>query len=189
MKSVAIVHGWAEGPWQSKRLRKHLSQKGFQYTKQGNSADVVITHSFGCYLVPKKSKASLIVLINPAYWPGRTLATSAIKKQKEDLMNTHRHSGLMWWASKLLHNGWYILSKPRLSYYLFSHHKPQNIPRPQKARKVVIVRNSNDTFCPPNILDLLKEEDGYKLVKFNGGHDDCWMNPEPYIDLLLKELR
>ena len=188
MKTIAIIYGWAEGSWQSKRLRKNLLRNGFQIAKNAASADIVITHSFGCYLAPEKLNAKLVVLINPAYWPRRSLATSTIKKQKEDLLNTHRHSGLIWWASKLLYNGWYILSRPLVSYYVATRHDVKNIPRPKLGRRVLIIRNLMDTFCPPNIKELLKDTGDYTLVKLPGGHDDCWMSPGPYVDLLLKEL-
>jgi hypothetical protein len=44
------------------------------------------------------------------------------------------------------------------------------------------VRPSDDIFMPSDIAALLARR-GYDFAELAGSHDDCWVEPWPYIDL------
>ncbi len=188
-KSVAIVYGWSEGPWQSKRFRKQLSNSGFVITKDPTAADIVVAHSLGCYLVPHHIKARLIVLIGPGFWPDKSLFRAVTENMKVGMSQHHREGEIKWWLNKLAHNFWYVLTRPTITFLLIKRNaKHDFLPHNIGQRKILLVRNEKDTFLHPNIQELLPKTRPYRLIKMPGGHEDCWVNPERYIDLLLKEL-
>lgn len=182
MQTVAIIHGWAEGKGQSRQFVHELAENGFKVINDVNGADIIFAHSSGCYLVPKHNKAKLILLVGLPYWPNRSLATGVIYKLFNEVRYHRRSKGLGWWLNKMLHNGWYILTKPQASYYLLTKHGLDNLPDNTK-RKVLLVRPSDDTLMHPEIKRLLNQ--GYDCVEIAGAHDNCWMQPKPYIDLML----
>ncbi|MBI4034630.1 hypothetical protein HY380_01895 [Candidatus Saccharibacteria bacterium] len=185
MKTVAIIHGWAEGPWQSRKFRQELKQQGFEPEKDASKAEIIIGHSLGCYLVPA-NQAKLIVLIGLPYWPGLNVPASLARKLWLELTHHRRSATIGWWLNKLAHNIWYIVSKPLMTYYIFSMRKLKNLPS-GKNQKVLLIRPRNDTFCHPNIKDRLSGRE-YYFVELPGAHDDCWFKPEPCIELIQKHL-
>ena len=187
MKSVAIIYGWAEGSWQGKKFVKELHRNGFTIAENAKNADIIFAHSAGCYLVPKDTKAKLVVLAGLPYWPGRNLVSGLIRKLINEVRYHRRNKGLGWWLNKIAHSGWYIISRPQKTYYLVTRHKIANLHDRINA-KVLLVRASDDTFLHPNAVSMLPRGKKYRYVEIPGAHDDCWFEPKPYIDLLLKEL-
>lgn len=188
MQTVAVIHGWAEGKWQSRRFVEGLAKKGLQFTDDAHRADVIVAHSSGCYLVPRDNRAQLIVLIGLPYWPGRNYVSSVIEKLGKEIAHHRRHRGFGWWLGKLAHNCWYIVSRPQATYYGLTRHSVANLPDAGgTGAKVVFVRPNDDTFCHPDIGKLIGRKPGYEFVELPGAHDDCWMEPEPYLDLLERE--
>ena len=107
--TYAILYGLAEGPFQSRTLRQLLEKAGFSQAKP-HEADVIITHSGGCYTVPKHTKATLFLHINPPYWPGKPLAASAREKLTYDFRLRRQRHQLKRWAISLGANGMYALN-------------------------------------------------------------------------------
>ena len=186
-QAVAIVAGWAEGYWQTKKFRSALERTGYQVTQDPSAADVIIGHSLGCYLIPKEVNAKSIVLIGLPYWPGRSILTSLRLKLKSEIRSHRKDESLGWWLNKMLHNGWYIISRPSKTYHGFTKQIPDDLPD-GSGNKVLLVRPTYDTFCHPEVMSTLGEAKNYKYFEIPGAHDDCWLKPKPYIDLLLKEL-
>jgi hypothetical protein len=188
MKTVAIVPGWSEGPWQSRKFRQLLKGSGFKVTKNVRDADIILAHSAGCFWIPINIRAALILLVGPNYWPGRSYFMAAVLNTVGGLKHHRANGSVIWWATKLLHNTWYILSRPLTTLRLFKHVTEENLPF-DGARKILLIRNQRDSFCHPDIQELLPKTKGYKFLEFEGDHEDCWLNPQPYVDLIQKELK
>lgn len=189
-KTVALIEGFAGGPLHTKKFRKTLASAGFKVIKDSERADIVIAHSVGIYGVPVNSRAKLLLLIGPIYWPGERL----IKRATKHIRNSKRYH-----VSKF---GWgYFLRKRLLEiYYFFTRHiymwigiKNDNRLNHlyklvnQPGRKTVILRNHDDPFSSPDLKEKINQT-GAKFIELPGVHDDYISNPKPYIDLLLKEL-
>jgi hypothetical protein len=187
MKKVAILYGWAEGSWESREFRGKLEAEGFAFIKSPKEADILIGHSLGCYLVPRGLESKKIILIGLPYWPNRGFLSSAFHKLRGELEFHRRNKSLVWWINKILHNGWYIVSRPSATFYAETRRKPQYLPN-EKQNKVLLIRPSEDTFCHPRVMEILSTVKNYRYIELPGAHDDCWVNPQPYIDLLIKEL-
>lgn len=186
MKTVAMIYGWAEGPWQARSFKKALQKEGLVFTNDILRADVIVAHSSGCYLIPKNTSAKLIVLVGLPYWPGRSLASSVAKKLVGELRYHRRNKDIFWWLNKIMHNIWYIITRPHKSLYAFTRHRLERLP--SDKHRTLLVRPTDDTFCHPNIIKTLKPLKNYGFEEISGEHDDCWVKPKPYVDLILKEL-
>lgn len=187
MGRFAIVHGWAEGPWQSKPMVRLLRELGWQQVRNPRQADVVIAHSSGCYLLSRKLSGKRIILIGPPLWPGRTLPESILRKLKEDLANSYsgRYGG---WLLKIAHNWWYIISRPLASWHAATRMRTEALPAIAGDNRVIIVRNRDDTFCHADIAKLAPGLADCVFLSMSGGHDDCWTRPERYLGLVTGEV-
>jgi hypothetical protein len=178
-QTVAIIPGFAEGYLTGRRMRKELAKRGFDNSKDPATADVIIAHSGGCFIIPAYAAAKLIICINPPHWPGKPLRESGAEKLRVGFAASRANKAM----------GLFIKAQIRNIFYLW------NIPRYRKMwlgikdgsawrlqMKVVLIRNQNDTFSPDT--DTLPFETDVIAVEVPGGHDDCWDNPKPYIDVL-----
>lgn len=188
MKTYAILHGWAEGPWQSRKFEEQLQSKLSLSEDIPTNADLIIAHSLGCFLVPENAKAKYIVLIGPPYWPKRSVIKSLVLKLASELKSHRKASSIRWWGNKIMHNVWYIFSRPKNTVLGVIRRHPKYLPG-SSDRKVILVRPSQDTLCHPDIFSLIGAERKYEFVEIKGAHDDCWFEPKEYVDLLLKELK
>ena len=185
-KTVAFVHGWAEGSWQDSQFAQQLVNNGFELTPDPAKADIILAHSAGCYLVPVNPKAKLIVLIGLPFWPGKPLIKSLVKKLMLEASRHQKDQDLPWFSQKLAHNTWYIFTKPAGLYRFFKNRQQMKLPSASPNTSVVLIRNQDDQFCTPNVTKLLPQAKGYKFIDMPGLHDDCWIDPEPYVKLIKK---
>ncbi len=183
MKTIAIVYGWAEGPWQARLFKKELAKRGYKITNEVSSADIVFAHSSGCYLLPGNIEHKTIFLVGLPYWPGRNIATSLFYKLISEIKYHRKDKSILWWLSKILHNIWYILSRPKVTYYSWKQRSKQYLPS-GLHNKVTIVRPGDDTMCHPDVMDILKSAKKYNFLELPGAHDDCWIKPKQYVQLL-----
>lgn len=179
-KTVAFLYGLGEGKWHSRKFRQSLQAAGYKMTDDPLRADILITHSGGSLLLSPQCSARTILSINHTYWPGRGLLASHWRRQQ----NGFRAHKLRWiglnainfcYLFRLRHTWRLAKAWPRRA-------KP--VPVPESAQ-VVFARARQDEFCEPHAL--LETQGAQCYISFLGMHDDCWFNPEPYINLLQSE--
>ncbi len=185
LKSIALIHGWAEGSWQARRFVECLQQNDLELITDPHNADIIVGHSAGCYLVPE-TKARLIVLIGLPYWPGKPLVVSWLEKLKAEVGQHRGRRDFGWFLRKLVHNAWYILSRPSSLYRFLKNKRLMSLPKTSTNTKVVLIRNLEDRFCTPKVASLLPEAKDYPIVELPGLHDDCWLEPQAYIEIIRK---
>lgn len=184
MKKVCILYGWAEGTWQAKKMVNRLQDSGYAVVNDQHEADIIVAHSTSCYLLSKRITAHTIMLIGLPYWPGRNLLVCSIKKLIEDYHYTRRSDGFMWWINKSMHGIWYFISTPKMTYDVITKRSPTQLPLAKQGMNIILIRNQADTFCHPHIQEKLPGTAKYDFRTLPRGHDDCWSNPQIYIDIL-----
>lgn len=180
MTKLAFVHGWAEGAWSASRLAKSFKDAGFDLVPDPRTADVIISHSAGCYCSCGYSNAKLIVLIGLPLWPGKPVLISLIQKLVLEVAQ-HRSGELAWFSSKLGHNALYILANPLSLVVFFANKWRRKLPRPSQHQKILLIRNQNDRFSEPAACKKIAQELGYEYIEMPGLHDDCWIYPDAYV--------
>jgi hypothetical protein len=181
---VYTLYGFAEGRAIGKVLRRELRQAEYINTRFKSRADVLIAHSGGCLLIPKKNKAKLIVLVDPPFWPGKNVVKSILQKIKRDYSHHREVKNVKRLSAKTGHNGRYLLTTAPRTARMRKAHRQQRFPEPMKGQKIILIRNLHDPFCSPTIAQELPQAQHYEFQEFAGEHDDIWHYPKKYIELI-----
>ena len=187
MVNVAVMEGWAGGPRLSKQFRDALLAAGYSITPASH-ADVIVAHSMACYFVPQKTPAKLLILIDPPYWPGQSLLTRMLAKKKADSQMVRQAGGWQAWLTKTMWEIAYIFAKPSYTTTALKHNGSLAFLAGHKHKPTYVVRNQNDYFCSPEIQVAMNGYPNVTYVGLPGEHDDYYVNPQPYIALLPKNI-
>lgn len=183
MRTIAVAEGWAGGPKLSRLFTDELAKNGFRIVKDKRQADVIFAHSTACYKLPVATKAQLILLLDPPYWPGRSIIGRWIDLLKNGTKPPNQSFKQL--LTKKLWETYYILVKPSYTWSVLRNQSKLEFLEKLKSENVLLVRNQRDQFCSSSIKDLIS---GIKYVELPGDHEDYYSNPKPYIDLIQKEL-
>src|SRR5690242_14794905 len=111
--SVCILYGFCEGSLEAIRFRRLLHTAGFEITNDPTQATILLGHSGGCFLIPKRPAAKLIIQIGIPYWPGRSILRSLCLKIIDDLRDHHKGGSLRFWLRKTVWNSLYFWNMVR----------------------------------------------------------------------------
>lgn len=180
MSTVCILYGFCEGPRTGVRFERALGDKGYRLTADPKKADILITHSGGCLLLPEKPRAKQIVHIGPYFWPEKSWFRCAARKLSTDFQIHRQHKELGFWFYKSIWNCIYFWRMPRNIQMARGIHRQD---RWHYGDKTLVVRPRFDSFCTPSPKSLPFTPHA-AFVSVPGHHDDCWRDPAPYIALL-----
>jgi hypothetical protein len=138
--------------------------------------------------LPVKSPVNLYFLLDPPYWPGKSVYSRAVEKKRIDSKMTNQAGG---WTAVLKKTIWetiYIFKKPKYTSLALKNNQSLDFLIPLKSKQVILIRNKEDTFCSPDIQVALSSFPNVRYAVVPGGHDDYMTNPQPYIDLLYKAI-
>lgn len=188
MKSVWFIYGFAEGKWHGKRFRKVLRQRGFTIAATIPEADIIIAHSGGAFEVPELRDNQLLVLIGPPYWPGRAKVERGIAKIAQDFRATITGPGRFFNARKLIANSYYTLFEHKRTAQIVKDADTFDLEVEIKHSNTLLIRNNGDHWLTPDLTKLQKLNPHLKIHRLDGDHDDCWLRPARYIDLLQSDI-
>jgi hypothetical protein len=180
-RTVCVLFGGAEGERIAINFFRALKEAGFLIVKDSSKADIIIAHSAGCYMLPETVRARKIILINIPHWPGKSIFRGLLQKTKHDLQFSLSNRYRRWFVYKTIWNTWYFL-RIDTALKMFRGRIRGRLWEDMSAEKI-IVRNTEDAFCGPDLSTLPFKHD-VTHVALSGQHDDLWINPKPYIDLL-----
>ena len=171
--TVSIIYGWPEGNWHGKAMRQYLRQNGYEVTANPQTADVIIAHSAGCFLLPQNSQAKLVLLIGMPLQTGQNLAKSTLQKIELEPKD-------WWWLKKSCFNTFYLFTKP---VRWIKMNRAWNKPLPKyKNAKYLLICNLMDAYMDPDESQNFAKFQGWSFKTFEGQHDDLWQNPKKYVD-------
>ncbi len=183
-RTIAISEGFSGGPLLTRAFRRALSAAGFKVIKDIKKADIIFAHSAACYGVPSRVSAQLVIFVGPPYWPGRPIGKRLVKTYKVLKKHDVANFGRLYYLKKKVLGLAYVILRPRLLWWGLIKNRSLDFLK-LNAGKIVLVRNTEDTYCSPQIKDDLSES--IKYVELPGVHDDYVTNPEPYIKLIQSE--
>lgn len=174
---LAVIHGFAEGPYISRSFRRAVAAGGFSFTTNPHQADLLLAHSGGCFLVPQGIKSAYLILINPPYWPGRHplrgVGHKVIHERKD-----------MFWLQKTILNCLYAVAHPAQWVRMEQAIRRQQWPQPEPQQTVIVIRSADDSFSQSEQLREYISARGWVYQELPGDHDELWRNPQPYVELL-----
>jgi hypothetical protein len=174
--NVSIVYGFAEGAYHSKKLKDSLRSSGYNLTDSVSESDVIIAHSGGCYMIPTKIKAKLVLLVGIPYMidkhPITELLIGVSKGPKDKNVSI-----------KYLFNTYYFLRHPRVWLKMNKSILQLNWPE-TKHSLIIAVRNYTDNFSESGTIKQLAKDKNWLFRELSGGHDDLWNNPKNYLKII-----
>lgn len=182
-----MLYGFGEGPWHGKQFKKRLAGTDFEIVTDPNEADTVIAHSAGCFYTPQLREAQTIMLIGPTYWPGRNPNVQWLQKIWIDFrLNIFCHPLFL-----LRKTGWniiYLVRDISRARQIIKLAKRFSITEVITHHKSIIVRNKHDTWLKPDLDELKKYNASLRIHHVAGEHDDCWLHPDIYVNLLQSDV-
>jgi hypothetical protein len=183
MKAYILV-GFTEGKWHIKRFENGLRRHGFSLTTDMTEADCVITHSAGCYVIPPLAEHQILMLINPTHWPGRSLGRSAVVMIQQMLLSVRPGNYFWHHLRKSLHNVFYLVYRWGANWQIVRQAPVFSLEQSINHPRTILVRNQADPWLTPNLDVIQQQHPKLTIVRLPGDHDDCWLHPRPYIELL-----
>lgn len=189
-KTATILVGFTEGQWHRNRLRTALEKRGYSYVDDTQKADIIFAHSGGCYDVPLDLRPEqLVILINPTYWPGRSIVGRGVVMTGQMLRSMLPGYHPLYHTWKTLHNVVYLFVHIGQNLSIVHHVKRYKLDEELRHKNTILVRNKNDPWLTPNFRDLQRTHKSLKVVELPGNHEDCWLHPDRYIDLIELETK
>jgi hypothetical protein len=185
MKTIAVIEGFSGGPILTKNFRQALVGAGLKIVHDVRKADIIFAHSAACYGVPLNIRAELVVLVGPPYWPGQSIGARLIRTYKALKEHDLEKFGRSYYFKKKCAGLLYAVIRPKLLWWGITKNRSLGF-LSLPAKNMLIVRNTEDTYCSPQIKDMLKDQ--AKYVELPGVHDDYITNPGPYIKLIQSNL-
>jgi hypothetical protein len=187
-RTIAIICGIGEGRWHASILEPPLKAAGFRVINDPAKANIILSHSGGCFFLPKTTPDQTIVLIDPPYWPGKLILVSVIEKIYRDTKDHIARRKFGFWAQKTLWNLIYLFKYVFKSLQMGWFARKQNFYQALAQDTVILIRNEDDVWCTPDIEQLPTDSNPFTYYHLPGQHDDCWLNPEVYAKLLQSKL-
>ena len=175
--SVCILYGVCEGPRIASRLIRALTTAGFGMTRNAAEADIIIAHSGGCFALPQTHRATMVLLVGLPCWPGKSTLKSTQQKIWLDMRSSSHDPAR--WLLKTFWNSIYFWNM-RNNYAMFRGQRRQ---AHRSIAHAVLVRNKDDVTCTPNHAHF-RFKHSPPLVSLPGQHDDIWLHPKSYINLI-----
>ena len=184
MARVYIVFGFTEGKWHGKKFGRALRKRGHSLARKITDADVIFAHSGGCYDVGPLRDNQLLILNNPTYWPGRSLAARAKNMLLQLLIAVRPGNRPLYHLYKSMHNIAYLPYHSRRNMFMTRRAQTFNLEQEITHHKTVLIRNNNDPWLTPDLHKLESLNPHLQIERLPGEHDDCWLHPNPYIDIM-----
>lgn len=181
--TYAIIYGIGEGPLIGHRMRQILTAKGYAEVEP-TEAEIVLTHSGGAYMLPATARAKLYVHFNcTQYMPLRELLAAHRSKIRYDFNKRRANKQLLRWLLALGANGWYFLHISRGLRMRLGFNRSEQLLGSLPTGQHVFICGKADRLSDSEIL-MRHTSQRHTYVSIEGGHDDCWRQPEPYVSAI-----
>ncbi len=177
MLTYGIIYGLAGRRSQGRKLRRLLADAGLEETADIAAADILITHSAGCWLVPKAAKARLVI------WNGAPLAENQGSAYRTANLQIYRRT-----------TNWRIIPLFVGNIYQFIRHPLQNasvIRLASHAQPVILphasyvfTANRYDPWPQSQQLKAFLQNKDWAFISLPGSHDEIWQHPEYYAPII-----
>ncbi len=181
--TYSFSYGFLGGRGNSRHFRKMLTKAGYIESKNLNSANIIIAHSAGCFMIPESTSAGLILFIGMPLSqnnPWQTFKIAGKENYKEFIRNKH--------ILKVINIGFYAafygITQPKRNIKIMRDAK--NIPQIKKYSDatVVFIVNKKDPW--PDIKNSISKLHRYNwsFVSMPGSHDNIWEYPSSYVAII-----
>jgi len=173
-----IAYGIMEGHMHGIKMRDELRARGFDMTNSVKEAAVVIAHSGGHLLLPKLDEATKLLLIDPSGHTGRTVVGNILRHIIFDIRHVLFSREWLFYLRKTALNLYYFLTQFRKTRAMYRSYRRSDKPGLYTRKNTIVVQGSDESWLHKADLE------GARVFYVPASHDDCWLHPGPYLDLL-----
>jgi hypothetical protein len=134
--------------------------------------------------LPEPPSTQTFVLVNPPYWPGKTIGERAQARGRSNFQFWRHNIPFRQWFVRNLWGIYYSIREPLRTRYIMRHMANYDLEQTIRNHKVVLVRNGHDDWLTPQLDHLQKANPDLQIIHIPGDHDDSIYNPGRYVNLL-----
>lgn len=177
-KTACIVYGFAEGPRHGRRMRQALVDRGYEIVQRPYRASLVIAHSGAHFLLRVPVQDQRLLVIDASCNTGRHVFDNALRHVWYDLVHVLGNGQVQYYSWKTWWNAVYFITRPFPAIRMYRRIRLEKFRPLRFAGKAVITQGDDRSWYNPEALPV------NEIVFMSGDHDDCWRNPDRYLDLL-----
>lgn len=172
----AISYGLGGGPVHAKEFVHRLKSFGYQPATI-QSADIIIAHSGGCWLIPVDARPKLVIYV------GMPLAQEQPRQTWQAAKGAMvKYGNLKHTVKTTVWNSYYSIRQPRRNLGMIKMAKTAQ-PVIFPGCPTVFVANQHDPWTKSkNMQNYLRDFD-WAFVSMPGAHDDIWEHSKRYTSL------
>ena len=172
--SFAFSYGFATGNLHGRLMKRLLQQAGYKSAPL-ETADIIVAHSAGCWLMPDMAHPKLVIYV------GMPLAKDHTRKT---WLKTQLRKRRYWRRryTRLLHV-YYLLVRRKHNRKILKmavSARPRLFPKAQ----TIFIANEHDLWPRGKILDEYVRSKPWTFIGLAGGHNNVWREPEKYVAII-----
>lgn len=180
--TYSIVYGFLGGPAHGRELLSALKDIGLKPVRETEAADIIIAHSAGCWLIPARSTARLVIFIGMPLAqdnPAKTFREANLQNIRTSL----KGQNIIAWFRGLVLDLYYAVMQPKRNWLIIRRARNvQPVILPEAAH--VFIANRYDPWLRSKQLDKLLDSGNWSFINLPGSHADIWKNPEHYASII-----
>jgi hypothetical protein len=184
-QKVCIIGGFTEGDHHAHHFVQVLERQGFSITKRLQDADIIVTHSGGCFLLPENLAGKTVIIVSPPCDYHDSLFKNTLRKIGLDY-HAHRDlKRLKHFVHKTSWSGLYFFTHGKQHWQML-HQMPKsgtNLPH-IKAQKTMVITTKDDPWSSHISPTTITKNPSYIFLNLAATHDDIWMHPERYVAII-----
>lgn len=180
--TYALSYGFGEGPLHGRKLRRLLEAAGFELVHDLASADIILAHSAGCWMLPDSAHPKLIVYV------GMPLPITNAQKVwlKANLLGTKEameRGNIYYLAKHVVLDIFYMIRHLSRSWQIVRG-STKRLPKEFPHALSVFVANRHDPWPFSSRLDDYLHSKHWAFISQPGSHSHVWTHPDYYVELI-----
>ena len=186
-RTARIVYGFAEGPRHGRRMRHALKTRGYTLVRHVKDADVILAHSGGYLMLPPLRPEQQLVLLDPSYRPAKTPLFCLVSHLVYDIRFLLFSSLWGYWSWKTWWNIWYIVWHPRRQLRMYRRYHTQDFSTITSHPQLTVLQSDDRSWFDDRHYRSRDGRSNITLHFVAADHDDCWRQPNVYLDLAVHD--
>lgn len=182
--TFALSYGFVEGSAHGRKISKLLIKTGLEPANSLATADIIIAHSAGCWLLPDNAHPKLTLYIGMPL-PLTSAQKIWLKTNWLSMKSLLAKGNVFKMLRGALLNVYYGMRHPRRSVSIMKGAKTAE-PTIYPGSTTIFIANQNDPWPHSGrLFDYIKREN-WAFMSLPGSHDNIWHHPDYYVDIIKK---
>ena len=159
-------------------MRQALTDRGYEIVSRPGRANLVVAHSGAHLLLRVPVGEQRVLIIDASCNTGRHVFDNAFRHIWYDLVHVLGNGQVQYYAWKTWWNTVYFFTRPLPALRMYRRIRMEKYWPLRFAGRATITQGDDRSWYNPDVLPVSE------LVFMSGDHDDCWRNPDRYLELL-----